>query len=534
MIFSDPLSMTLAAQGWFIANKIWTLLNVAGFSVLAFAFVLFQVWYETLLEGADEGNKGKLAIERGVTKLILAGVVMVFGVLPTFPVKMATLTYDESRSEQCGVALASGHQDLAPTAIDGEQVFIPLLWALWHGISQGITTGSVAAIPCTGDLTRSMLQLDEAHITSPLIRQEVNAFYQQCYTRAKAALNTAAREGKVPESALDSANWIAGETFFKWRDGAKFASYHSLQAEKAVLGFPYNAQRDDPIQRRYNSNASIDERKAYPMCSEWWMTREMHPDESLNSYAGLKFRIYVDLKKHYPQITEDLIRNQGVLSRLIHGETTSEQRLDMYLERVLRPKHISTDGRVSYGYGNRIQRDVGSEVVGAWNAVAGGVGLTAGATLMSPVFFIIRESLPMIQSLLIMVIIIASPIVLVCSLYRVTALMSLLLTYFGLVFLRFWWELCRSLDTKLFENVYNAHENFNPITMLNNSFDDAILRLCLTIFYLVILGAFFGLLGYAGYRVNGISMDNFTTKIEGTTSKGVDITVGTMKSKMGN
>jgi len=89
------------------------------------------------------------------------------------------------------------------------------------------------------------------------------------------------------------------------------------------------------------------------------------------------------------------------------------------------------------------------------------------------------------------------------------------------VFLRFWWELCRSLDTKLFENVYNAHENFNPITMLNNSFDDAILRLCLTIFYLVIMGMFFGLLGYAGYRVNGISMDPMISEVGKATDKGV-------------
>ncbi|MFA0098602.1 conjugal transfer protein TraG N-terminal domain-containing protein, partial [Vibrio splendidus] len=114
----------------------------------------------------------------------------------------------------------------------------------------------------------------------------------------------------------------------------------------------------------------------------------------------------------------------------------------------------------------------------------------------------------MLQSLLLIVVVIASPIVLTVSNYSMMTLMSLSLSYTGLLFLTFWWELCRSLDSKLLEAVYSMHDNFNPITGTINSMDDSILAFVMITFYVVVPAIWFGVLGYASYRVNGVSMDS--------------------------
>ena len=105
------------------------------------------------------------------------------------------------------------------------------------------------------------------------------------------------------------------------------------------------------------------------------------------------------------------------------------------------------------------------------------------------------------------------------------------LTYAGLMFLTFWWELCRSLDSRLLGAVYQNHENLNPITGSLNFMDDMILQLALFILYIMMPAIWFGLLGFAGYKVNALSMDTALEKINTDTKKGADRVIGTMVNK---
>jgi hypothetical protein len=137
--------------------------------------------------------------------------------------------------------------------------------------------------------------------------------------------------------------------------------------------------------------------------------------------------------------------------------------------------------------------------------------------------------MPMLQSILMSFVIIASPIVLTISIYNINTLMSLSLVYGGLGFLTFWWELCRSLDSRLLESVYAMHENFNPITGTLNYMDDAILKFVIIILYVMMPMIWFGLLGFAGYKVNALGIDSSINKISQTTQQGSQIITGKMK-----
>ncbi|MFA0077678.1 conjugal transfer protein TraG N-terminal domain-containing protein [Vibrio artabrorum] len=538
MITQDLLNLTLLSQGWYIANRLWHLINDSGFTVFIFLLIVVNVWFEALQEGADEGNKATLAMNRVVAQWISAGLVLILGVIPVIPISMSTLTFNQDASQQCGAYITKGSSNPNHTLVDGQVIQTPILWALMHALAQGFNTAMVSALPCEGDITRTVLDLDNAHITSPILKQEVQMFYEQCYTRAKLALNTAGREGKVEEEAFDTANWIAGKTFFQARPNAPFSSYTTLQTREPVFDFPFNAERDTPKQTQYNKNADIDKRRTYPMCDEWWQTREKDP-RTITKPAGLKFRLYVDLAHHYPGVTEDIIHNRGVFERLIFGETTREDRLDMYLERVLSPSNQKNRGAISKGYGQRIDGNLAANTIGAVNIVAGTASLAVGQALAGPIFFIVRESLPMIQAILMAVLVIAAPIVSLIGLFRAGVLMSLLITYFGLVTLTFWWDLGMWMESNLLESIYKAHATVNPIsqltsniiTMTSNVIDDGILSMTLMVYYVAITSVWLGLLGYAGYKTSAVSVGSFINDIEQTTTKGSDAIQGALKKK---
>jgi hypothetical protein len=76
------------------------------------------------------------------------------------------------------------------------------------------------------------------------------------------------------------------------------------------------------------------------------------------------------------------------------------------------------------------------------------------------------------------------------------------------------------------------HENFNPLTGSLNYMDDSILKFVMIVFYVIVPAIWFGILGYASYRVNGVSMDTAIEKVSQTTQKGTDRIVATVTNKM--
>ncbi|EGU38513.1 hypothetical protein VII00023_16671, partial [Vibrio ichthyoenteri ATCC 700023] len=124
---------------------------------------------------------------------------------------------------------------------NGEIVSVPVWWALWHSLSQGITNAAVSSIPCHYNVSNSLLQLQQTHITSEPLRDEVTAFYNQCFTRARAAMKAGARAGDIRASDFENANWLGGKFFLSLDNPVHAASYIFLRSERAVHTVPYEA-----------------------------------------------------------------------------------------------------------------------------------------------------------------------------------------------------------------------------------------------------------------------------------------------------
>ncbi len=521
MIVNDALSTILTAQSWAIANNIVMVLNYTNILVLMFAIVIFQTWTEVAQEGEDEGNKGLLGLNRSEVRLIVAGAVCLFAVLPVFPLNVNTLILNQNASNECGVGVSSGHTQGQSTIVNDKQVMVPIWWALWHGLTQGITNASVASIPCHYDIQRSLVQLSQAKITSQPLRQEIQDFYEQCYTRAFINMKAGGRKGHVTEADYQNATWI-GDTYFlgsNWKEPR--STYQGLQAEKIVFNFPYDPKRDDPIQQRYRSGM-IDKTAAYPMCDEWWSSNQNNAE---GKQAGLRWRIAAHIRDHHPKLANS-IYNKGTLFEQLMPHTSQLDRIDMLIQRVLSVENISTDGRIVRGYSYVLDKNWDHQIGEVWGSSAGWAGLKVGHILSGPALFVVREAMPMIQAILMACVVIASPIILVISAYSMSTLMSLSLTYAGLNFLTFWWELCRSLDSKLITTIYQTHSNLNLITGTINAMDDSILKFVLVLLYIIVPVMWFGLLGFAGYKVNSLGMESSIDRIQKTTQDGSKTVVG--------
>lgn len=522
MVVNDPLSIVLTLQSWYISNKLFSILNQSGLMVFMLAVVLFQVWFEVAQEGEDEGNKGLLSLNRTEVKLMLAGLVCFFSVLPLFPIKVDMLIYDDNASKNCGVAVTTGSTQSSLNTFNDERVFTPLWWALWHSVSQGLTNAGVSALPCNYDIQRNLLQLSKVDIQSQPLRQEIQDFYEQCFTRARIAMKAAGRKELVTAEDYRKANWLGGEYFMKDNPRAPHTTYTQIQSENAVFNFPFKAERDEPRQKRYR-RTETDTVTAYPYCDEWWASEERGRAD--NQWPGLKWRIFNHVKERNPELASEVMKESGFFARVMGFETTQRERIDMLIQRVLSVENQSSSGRTVRGYGFVLDKTLGHEGREVWNAGAGSFGVVLGHFFTGPALFIVREALPILQTLLICAVVIASPIVLTISSFNIMTLMSLTLTYAGLQFLTFWWELCRSLDSKLIETLYATHSNLNPILGSINSIDDQILKFVLALMYVIIPSVWFGLLGFAGYKVNALGIDTAINKVAQATYQGTQAVI---------
>lgn len=528
MVVNDYLTLFLTLQAWVISNKIFYLLSSANLLVLPLAVIVFNTMTEAMREGEDEGNKGLLSLNRSAVGLVLAIAAYIFAMVPSQSLRLETLTYNNVRSEQCGVASTKPGSDTGTSwdnafeSLGGETAKVPSWWKLIHGLSIGITNASVASIPCSYDVTRSQLKLSEVSINSPALQQETQQFYEQCFANAKSSMvRESYQTQSVADKDFDHAIWLGDKYFMSNNPAAAHTTYRGISSLEPVPTFPYNAVRD----AAYNENWAVRLGKAeasthaYPSCYEWWQ----------DSQHGLRNRLAKEIQQNSPEIYADVMQPQGWFDELFKGEITAEGRKDMLIRRALSTENINATGRTTRGYGAVIDKSGEKFISEMWGSTAGGAGLIAGRVFMEPVFFIVKEALPIFQALLTSVIIISIPLILPLALYQWRVLITVTVAYFGVQFFTFWWEWCRSLESKLLSAMYSGHD-FNitdPISYgasAMNTLDSEIIKVVLLILYVVVPALWLSVIGFAGYQMTslGSGFNDGLNTVKGTVEKGVN------------
>ena len=481
---NDYLEYYLTLVGWMINNGLWQVLVASGVFALPFLAIILQEWLRARAEGADEGNKGVLSAMRIENRVWVAIVVIMFAGIPFIPVDLNTLTFDESRSQQCQVRVAAPNAtgwSTAFTTLNNQSAKVPVWWFFMHSLSKAVTGAAVASIPCGTDLRQIRMSIDSTRIGDPLLAQEIADFTRDCYGRARAQLFMN-RPGLSDEQRND-VSWIGSRYLL---DTPGF--YDRYRSSSPRSAWPYDANRDAGL-------AQVPGGGGYPGCRQWWA----------DASTGLRSRLL-------QQVDADM------LSRLARwaGFVSRDQVDDAVIRAIAAPRQQAMNlGQVYSDYGGQVEKSLENKVT----RTAANVGLTVGSLGFFPAMDVVRQALPMVLSFLKMALVICLPLVLVIGAYDLKTLVTASCVQFALFFVDFWFQRARWIDSTILDALYGSAASKNDFSVLfglNDSFGDMLLNFVMATMFLVLPMFWVAALSWAGIRAGG-AMQGL---MEGTKSAG--------------
>lgn len=475
---SDYLEYYLTLAGWLINNGIWDMIADSGLFAVPFCIIIVREWLKVRGEGADEGNKGVLSLARIETHIYVGYVVVALCGIPVVNVSFSTLQFDQSRAQQCQFQLPSPSStgwETSFSSLDGKSAQMPIWWAFMHALSKATTNGAVAAIPCGTDLRQMRMEVNNTRINNPLLAQEVADFTRFCYGPSRARFFMRQPDlGSVADNpeTLQDLSWI-GSRYFLGTSGY----YDTDYSKTPRTAWPYNATRDAGL-------PEVSGGGGYPTCKQWWS----------DGGIGLKDRI---LEQVDPYL---MTRFLGWASWL-----SDDQVQESIIRQIVTPRQ-QIDGAVYSDYGGQVGGQQTSLTNGASRA-AGYIGIALGSLAYFPAMDMVRQALPMVMAFLKMAMVICIPFVLIVGAYQLKVAMTMTVVFFALIFVDFWFQLARWVDSTILDAMYGSgspYQNFNPALGLDNAAQDAILNFVMATMFIILPVFWLTALGWAGMSVGSV------------------------------
>ncbi|SFH38717.1 conjugal transfer protein TraG N-terminal domain-containing protein [Pseudomonas sp. NFACC45] len=497
---NDYLEYYLTLVGWIVNNGIWEMLVASGVFTLPFLAIIIQEWLRARSEGADEGNKGVLSSLRIENRVWVAIVVIMFAGVPFIDVDLNTIEFDDTRSTQCQVNVATPQDTRWSntfTTLNNQSAKVPVWWFFMHSLSKALTSGAAAAIPCGTDLRQIRIDIDAARIDDPLLAQEVADFSQDCYGPARAKLFM--NRPTLSEALMDDINWIGSKYLLDTH-----GYYDAYRSKTPRSRWPYNSARDAGL-------LQVPGGGGYPSCKQWWS----------DVGHGLRGRL---LRQVDPNLLFRLTQWARFLSMA--------QAEDAVVRSVASPRQQTLNqGQVYSSYAGQIDMSASNLTA----RLASDLGLTVGATAYFPAMDVVRQALPMVLSFLKMALTISIPLILVIGTYELKALVTISCVQFALFFVDFWFQLARWLDSTILDALYgwnSPHSNFNVLLGANNSFGDMLLNYVMGALFIMLPTFWITALSWIGIRagglVQGLAQGSSDAKSQG--AKGANIAWNKFKS----
>jgi hypothetical protein len=190
------------------------------------------------------------------------------------------------------------------------------------------------------------------------------------------------------------------------------------------------------------------------------------------------------------------------------GFLSQEEVNDAVIRAVISPRQQKLNrGAVYTDYGGQIDKTLPNIAARA----AGDVGMAVGALGAFPALDVLRQALPMVLAFLKMAFVICIPLALVIGTYELKAFATLSVIYFALVFVDFWFQLARWIDSTILDALYGwgfgwnrPHMNFNPLIGLNNTFGDMLLNYVMGAMFIVLPLFWMSVMTWVGIRAAGV------------------------------
>lgn len=474
MTANSFLEYFLVLFGWILNNSLWNILLSTGLFVLPLVFKVLGIWLKVREEGADEGNKGLLALPRVEHAIYVSFCVMLFCCVPLLPVDISTLKFDSSRAKQCGVNLPSpqnsGYQGLN-NDFDGKTAAVPVWWYLLHMISKGTTQAMIASIPCGNQLRQLRFEVQNTKIRDPIVLQEVQDFADQCYSRAYFKLKNSHQQ--LSDATINGIGWIGSRYFLTT---AGYYDHYTSAEPRSQWAYERNRDGGYPDVSR----------GGYPTCKQWWS----------DGTHGLKNRVLQNLN--------------GYTKKVLHFLYPQEQWEEMALRWLVSPRNVGLSGSgETYAVSGN---DSSSGLAGNITRLISSIGLGLKQTEALSGFDALKQALPMIQALLEMMIIVVIPLLMMFSAYEPKIVVTISFALFALIFITFWWELADWLDDRLITLIYDNMAEQGIINssvpfagFFSSTVDGWMMSLVLGMMYVIFPMFWLTMLSWIGVRIGDIA-----------------------------
>lgn len=460
------LEYALTIPGWLINNGIWNTITATGLFSLPLLFRLFSLWLKAREQSSNKSDAGALALTGMENTVYVALLVIMFTCVPLLNIDITTMKYDIQRSKQCNFSVPAIPQQsgYAPLVSDirGKTASVPVWWYLVHTLSKGMTTAVTATLPCKPNLRQLRFEIQHTRISNQLLSQELLNFAQECYAPSRVRLKQ--REIALTESEINDVAWM-GSRWFLTQPGY----YDTDHAHSPNSAWPYEHERDAGL---FNSGNG-----GYPTCKQWWSDTD----------RGLRSRLIAQVKPEIWQGLRQLTYNQNDYEEAILRTMTS-------------PRNItaSQSGTTYSGYGGNVDPTLINQITHNTGSVIN----MLKSFFLFPTYDSLHQALPMVQALLLMALVASIPLVTLFSAYSPKTVITVTFAQFGLIFLSFWWELTRWLNTSLLELMYG--NNTPNLIGMQNSGDGLLMQFVLGTMFIVLPVFWTGAVSWAGIQTGNL------------------------------
>ncbi len=438
MSVDSYIELFTTLYGWLFYDIIWDVLVTSGIALLPFIGIVLDNVLEAYKDYEPE-DAAYIALKGIEVEVIIAFIVITLAGNPFFTFQATGINYTPPSILGAGsphgtISAADNTQStFATISFVGHPnaVEVPP-W--WYGVSQlgsGINRAIIEGVPLVLDYRNYMVAINTMTIEDPLLRQQVNDFYRDCFVKARSKYYTEEPTSGTITSLLNT----HGEDDIEWVGSRVYLStagyYDTFRAGELVEPFLYDPMRDV----EWDIGAG-DTPPAFgrPTCQQWW--------NGVIGVSGLKNQLVTSLSAY-----------DFLMATFEPMFSTVEQRRDAMIKKVL-SMDKDTGVFIPRGYDFAYNNKVGDYVVAHQLERIVKDGTTAVGSSVMAAFFgvfldIFLRAAPMIQALFLMGIVAFLPFLLIVSRYRLSILMAGGMAWFSVKFWTVLWYLAFWVDQNL-------------------------------------------------------------------------------------
>lgn len=494
MVANTLLEIYTLIFGWNMYGAIWDVLTGSGLAFIPFIAAIVSNFKESYSDGNPDSTIKDLEIRVGSMILVLLLCVLPY---KGWGIQLSTVQYSLNVPDCNPPANVQGQGNNTGTEFDnafagmaGMQVYKPVLWSFVEFVSSAVTHTTIKSMACVNNYEFMLMRISQISIQDPKLKQRIREFHEVCYKKALERYEI----NPVPVAGLgelEDIDWIGSRTFVNYQD-EYYRHPDSYMANLEMYGF----QRQTVTRKSDLAHAS----GAHPYCNEVWLGEQ--GAGIVNPALGLRELILKDIPVDQAGSILNDWMNWG--SEVVTvGTATNDDKEDLIIKLILEADVANLKSQTEVDLTNKLDTEKGwfKEAVDSFFAGAGILSSVDDFLTANTMKQMVKIAGPMLIALIQMVIIMASPFVVLLGHYRISSFVSVALAYFSFEFVNAIWAAAFWFDNKVLD-IYISQAGW--LDVATNSF---LIMAVSTGSIILLPGIWLSLLAYSGAgMIRGMGM----------------------------